>query len=185
MRSTDLLPADVVFTRGDTLLGRMIRWGERSRGECSSQTNHAAVVVGAGDPAQARIVESMQHVRTGPLGQLHSKDYCWVFRPLNVDPYSAGRVTSWALAQVGRRYGYGQLILQLLDAKIFRGRNVFRRIAAVDPRPICSRLVATAYRDVLGLDFGVPAYAADPDTMMDFCLRNPDKYLRVWEGVPS
>jgi cell wall-associated NlpC family hydrolase len=184
MRLDDLLPGDIIFLRSTTLLGRLIRWGQRSRKEGPSRTNHVALVVGAGNPEDARIVEAMQQVRTGTLLEFHGGTFCEAYTPINVSADQRGRLAGWALTQVGRQYGYGQLILQLIDAKIFRGHNVFRRLAVMDPRPICSRLVATAYRDLLGYDFGVPAYAADPDTMMDFCDANPDKYVKIWEGYP-
>ena len=61
---------------------------------------------------------------------------------------------------------------------MLQGAYVFRRLDQMDKYPICSWLVAHSYKKI-GKDFRVPAGAATPDDIWDFCDKNPDKYRRV------
>lgn len=95
---------DTFFTKSESLLGRLIRWGETEKGETNGTwTNHTGVVVESGwlvppefggrlediaagrvsvlptDPRPvdqlAVIVEAMWHVQRGAWWDLHAKDY--------------------------------------------------------------------------------------------------------------
>ena len=68
---------------------------------------------------------------------------------------------------VGRFYGYGKLPLHLLDA-VLCGRRVFRRLARW-PLLICSWHVVKSFA-AGGVTFGVPAWAAQPDDLWDWCM---------------
>ena len=176
--------ADVVFTRGNKLLHRLIRWGQTSPGESPTYVNHALLVLSDSPdlPGHAMIIESESRVRAGLLGQLHRGDWFFAYRPLNLNPGEAALIRDAALRRLHEKYGWSQLILQLIDAKVFRGADVARRLASRDSRPICSRLVAEAYA-VADYTFGLPPAACDPDSMLDFCTTNPDKYLFVTSGT--
>jgi len=175
-----LIPGDILFTASTALLGRLIRWGERSPGETAPSVNHAAIVVACAPPLgdaywDATIVEAMRHVQRVPLRSSHSKDSVFAFRPVNVPLEALDAIVATAEKRVGEAYSYVAIAEQLVDSKLFGGKVVARALGAGDKVPICSRLVAQAY-GAQGYDFGLPGYAADPDTMLRFCLTHPKIY---------
>jgi hypothetical protein len=201
---------DTFFTRSGSLLGQLIRWGETHPGDESSWANHTGVVVEAGwigTPTvtqgylipgydkQAVVVEALWHTRRGPL-KLNGT-LVRVFRP--VPPYTEeelGRFVADAGTYVGDKYGWWKLLGLLGDRTFFKGRKVISSLFFVKSRPICSflsalvgaaaRAIGKAWRpDPMGPvvtwpGFGCPPQAADPDTMMDFCLAHPE----YWAEVP-
>jgi hypothetical protein len=163
------------LTAGNTFLGRAIRWGQRTRGEEPSVVNHAAIVVAPGDIFSAIIVESDLKVRRVPIGQHHAKDLVIVFR-LPLSQAQMDQIVAGAEAQIGKRYGYLQIVAQLIDHKLFGGKVRARRLLKASPRDICSRLVAEQL-DNAGWDLGVEPYAATPDDLHDVLVVHPDAEL--------
>ena len=180
-----LKAGDIVLSSGNSRFARLVRWGQTSPGEERSLVNHAIIVHSGGHPAFARIVESDSVVRYGALSDFHSRDMCYAFRPKNISETVLSTIVNAAYRRIGERYGYPQLFAQLTDTKLFAGKNVARRLfAGPSHRAVCSRLVAEAY-GTAGYDFGVPAYAASPDDIFDFCTFRSDKYDGVWSGLPQ
>ena len=146
---------DTFFTRSNTILGRLIRWGETDKGETKDTwTNHTGVVIQSGwigEPLsgtalrvlgpsrQAVVIEALWTSRRGPL-KLNGVDVR-VFRPIpRYSPAELGRFTLEAERYVGARYGWWKLGAQLLDKSIFGGRKVLTTALYLDSRPICSYL---------------------------------------------
>lgn len=144
---------DVFFTKSKTILGRLIRWGEKDKGEVEATwANHAGVVVEDGwigeTPAfyqrnpgapEAVVIEALGHVRKGPL--VLNGTEVRVFRP--VPPWTAlelARFRSTAEPYVGDKYGWWKLLFQLADKLV--GRKLFTTLLHNDERPICSYLAA-------------------------------------------
>lgn len=188
-----LAAGDVVFTSSAGWFQRLIRWGQRSPGEAPALTNHALLIVAPPhrltpeglkpslDNGDATIIEAQAHVQAGKFGRLQRGAHYKAYRPLGITRDKAQTIVSAGLAQLHLPYGFAQLFLQLIDAKLLGGRNVARRLTRIDPLPICSKLVALAYASA-GFDFGIEPHAADPDTMEKFCLAHPERYYFVAEG---
>jgi hypothetical protein len=180
-----LQPADLIFTRGEGWLSRMIRIGSQPLWRKRTLVNHVAGVVEEGELDTALIVEALHRVKRHTLEAQYGKGGTWIaiFRPWNVTQADREHIALAAQSYVGRRYGYVKLLAHLGDW-VLGGAYLFRGLARMDNYPICSWVWAHAYSTV-GLDFGVDPGAAQPDDMYTFCVRNPDKYavvrsLRPW-----
>ena len=93
------------------------------------------------------------------------------------------KIVEKAEAYVGRRYGWPAIVAHFLDW-LFQGAYFFRRIIGGDKYPICSWVVAHAYKEV-GLHFGVEARAASPDDIWDFAVEeHPDLYDEIRPLIP-
>jgi len=147
---------DTFFTRSNTLLGRLIRWGETDPGEKNGTwTNHTGVVIESGwigeplDPKvvaligpakKAVVIEALWHARRGPL-ELKEDVEVRLFRP--VPEYTETELSAFraeAERYVGAKYGWWKLLVQLADRSIFRGRKVLTTALYMKERPICSFL---------------------------------------------
>ena len=115
-----------------------------------------------------RLVEGYGSKRSPTVG---------IFRPTNLSEEEIRTVVAAAEGYVGRRYGVLTLVAHLADW-VLQGAYVFRRLTNDDRYPICSWLVAHAFKRV-GKSFGVAPGAASPDDVWDFCVNNPDKYAVV------
>lgn len=154
MKPVYALAGDVFFTRSSTLLGRLIRWGEKDKGEVEATwANHAGVVVadgwigtpasslpGASDPRpQAVVIEALWKTRKGPL-KVNGTEVR-IFRP--VPGWTASELAVFLDAAetfVGNTYGWWKLGFQLADKIV--GRKLFTTLLHKDGRPICSYLMA-------------------------------------------
>lgn len=181
---------DTFFTHSNTLLGRLIRWGETDPGETNGTwANHTGVVIQSGwigEPLagtlalsvlgpsrQAIVIEALWHTRRGPL-KVNGIDIR-VFRPIpRYSPAELGRFTREAERYVGAKYGWWKLLVQLGDRSIFRGRKVLSTALFMKDRPICSFLAGQVNQAAYGLEYGIArmkyiadhpqAPAQDPDT---------------------
>lgn len=173
--------ADVFFTRGSSTLDKLIRWAEREPGEEPTWANHVGVVVKAGwlvpdggaEPL-AQTVEALWKVEQTRwwLRHRHEKGYeVQVWRHVGLSGNEARRICDYALKHVGDSYGWWKLGFHLADRLLFEGDKKLSRLLHVDDRPICSYLVARAF-EIVGVEFGMPAVAADPDEMLDCCERS-------------
>lgn len=172
-----LLPADIVCTRGSGWLSRAIRFCTRVIGESRTQVNHVGVIVTAGTPAEAMIVEAVSGVVLRPLWPTYAAstgNEIAVFRSLRLTDEERSLIASAAREYIGRHYGYLKLVAHLADWCLC-GAYVFRRLTNMDRYPICSWLVAHAYGRV-GESFGVAPGAATPDDIWDFCVAHPERY---------
>lgn len=174
----NLLPADLIFTRSASLLGRAIRWFERGRGEAKSWTNHTA---GIGMFA-GNVVEAQTHVISTPFDEWKEGKEFEVWRTSDLTDETRLDVARYADSQLGRDYGYLKLIPHALDgllSKITGGSPyVFRRMFFLKNYPICSWLWACAYAKA-GLKFGGDPEKMSPDDQHDFVLSHSDKWWRI------
>lgn len=198
---------DTFFTHSDSVLGRLIRWGETDPGETPAWTNHVGVVVQrgwvgddcpapktcaaggkCGTQPQAVVVEALWTTRRGPL-KLNGVQVR-VFRP--VPAYTEEelqRFVAEAGTYVGDRYGWWKLLFQLGDRAIFRGKKVLTHMLSVDNRPICSylgakvnnaaRRIGQMLKPLHGVVLYWPGFGMDPETA------DPDSMLRFCEQYPE
>jgi hypothetical protein len=172
---------DIFFTRGEHWLSRAIRSMTRSTGEAPTVANHVGIIGEEGYGLYARGIEALgSGVKYHQLSDRYTlnSEIC-VFRPVNLSPGEFDLIFAEARKLINRPYGWGKIILHALDWCI-GGQYVFRRIGGLDSFPICSYLVADAYR-AGGKDFGVSTRAASPDDIWDFVTSHPDKYRFVWQ----
>lgn len=182
--------SDVVLTAGGGWMSRAIRWATRKRGEPPTKYSHVGQIVVGGALGEAELVEALARVVQRPLAA-YAGERVAIYRPLNI-PDRELRAIAWRARQgIGRAYGWGKILLHLLDAKLLGDRYVFRRLGRVRSWPICSFWVAytfsTVHRYTLdpagspgrgrdGYHFGVPPGRATPDDIGDFVESNPEKY---------
>jgi len=172
---------DIFFTRSEHWLSKTIRKLTCSKGEAATVANHIGIIGYEGDDLRAWGIEALgTGVKFHRLIDRYSPtDEICVFRATNLTTVEVDAIYLEACKMVNRPYGYGKLILHALDWCI-GGKYFFRRIGGLDAFPICSYLVADAFK-AAGKDFGVSVGAASPDDIWDFIASNPDKYRFVWQ----
>lgn len=175
---------DVFLTKGTSFVSKAIRFFTRSFGEKRTQANHVGIIVAPGSVHSATAVEALSKVRRHTLRRYAAKRSTKVaiFRPINLTDAEMDAIVARAEGYVGRRYGWTKIVTHMLDWSL-KGAYVFRRLTPRDDYPICSWLVAHAFK-AAGKDFGVEAGAANPDDIWDFVISNPDKYRQVRELIP-
>lgn len=173
-----LQPGDIVFTRGKSLLSRLIRWGSQSIGESKTEVNHVGIITGYGSLLTTQVTEALWRVRTHRLWDKYAgtNTEVAVFRANNLELAERVSIARIALNFTDRKYGWWKLILHFAD-KALNGAYFFRRLASIKKYPICSFLVAEAYGR-RGYDFGVEVGEAQPDDIWDYCV-NSDNYDQI------
>lgn len=175
----ELKPLDLFFSRTGTWLSRAILWATQEKHEGPSEASHVGCIVTPGIIRRVQAVEALRRVERHSLWDQYagSKHELNIFRPLNIRLPHMALIVHDLERQVGRKYGYGKLVLHLFR-KITRDPR-WLRFSSLDQYPICSYLVARSF-EKYGYDFGVPYSMATPDDMHDFCLANPEKYQELW-----
>lgn len=169
----EIKPGDVIFCRTPSVLGWLIRWAERRRGEKESYANHTAGVGSDSD-----VVEAVSRVKSTPWLRWISKHKhfeVWRYKPFTVEERI--QVAKKAEEYLGRKYGWWKLIVHLGDGMISKitGKDAFffRKVLHTKKYPICSWVWAWAYWQE-GVLFGTdPAYA-DPDSQHDHVKESDD-----------
>lgn len=179
-----VLPGDLYFTRNSGFISRAIRDCEQVKGEPYPDCSHVGGYVTPGYWDTADCVEALRTVERHRFGPQYEGSGCDVMiaRPLNLTPDQIKLIVSAAWATVGQKYGYGKILAHLIDARVFGGRNVARRLCFANRWPICSWVWAHAFL-AAGLDFGCSYRVARPSDMSLFVRRNPDKYAIIQEFV--
>jgi hypothetical protein len=169
---------DIVHTQGRSLFSRIIRWVTRSSTEKLSWSSHSALVLDVGssieviDTAGVRVIlRPIQSYETLKSKVLVSRV------PGGLSTRQKEMLVAKAVEYEGRLYGVFKLFTHALD-RFFDNRYVFRRLATMDQYPICSWIVAYSYKRVLGLMFGSPPNAAQPDDILDYCMAS--RWTCVW-----
>lgn len=174
-KDCNFLPGDIVFTCGTAWSSRLIRWGTQNTGETETKTNHTGV-----GKDSAVFVEALNTVVETPWCNMDPGTEVWRNNVLTDEQRL--KVAEKAANYVGRKYGYGKILLQGLDCllgKLFATDVFFfRQAASMDRYPICSWVVAYAYDHGIGMRFGVPPNVADPDEIYDYVCKHPD-WIRV------
>jgi hypothetical protein len=170
---------DIVMTRGEGFLGRAIRFFTRRVGESRTKVNHVGLVVQGGPLKEAVMVEALRTVVRHRLIDEYggTRDQVAIARPTQLSRAELRRIVAAAEGYVGRKYGYGKIVLHALDWAL-QGAYVFRRLGRMDDYPICSWLVAHAY-GAAGVHFGVDPGAATPDDIWDHVTTHPGEFARV------
>lgn len=179
---SDLVACDVFVSRGPSLMARGIQWATRERGESPTHASHAGVIVSSGPWRDVYSIEALERVVFHRWGDKYARGH-WVevYRPRNLTDDQRATILHYLHGRVGDRYGYAKIGLHLLR-KLTGWEWPLRH--PVDRWPICSYLVARAFREA-GLDFGVHEGMATPDDIHDFCARRADLYERVYAAPPS
>jgi hypothetical protein len=176
-----LLPCDIILTRGQGLISSGIRVLTRHIGESRTLVNHVGVCVEAGDFKTCKIVEALHKVECHSLWDEYGpekEDHVSIFRPRNMSNKEQYLVAKYAYEQVGKSYGYMKIITHALDY-FMGGAYVFRRLTNSSRYPICSWIVAHAFKQT-GRNFGVKPGAAQPDDIWDFVVSHPHIYKQIF-----
>lgn len=175
---TILLPGDIVFTKGSSLLSKAIRFCTRTFGEPRTRVNHVGIVVTEARAKHAHIVEALTSVVEHPLWDYAEVgDRVSVYRCTELTENQRKMLAIYARQYKGKKYGYTKIAAHFLDWLLL-GSYAFRRLTDSDDYPICSWVVAKCYSK-LGLDFGVAPGAATPDDIDDYVRRHPKKYTEI------
>ena len=169
---------DIVHVQGGSLYSRAIRWVTRASTEAPSWASHTALVLQVAD--SVTVIDTVGiRVSARPLRAyrlLPSK--LLVSRvPGGLSARQKASLAEKARDYEGRLYGVFKLLSHALD-RLLDNRYFFRRLARTDDYPICSWMVAYAYQRSLGLLFGCPPNAAQPDDILDYCVAS--RWTRVW-----
>ncbi len=154
----DLQRGDVVFVFSDGLSGWLIRWWTGRRHDRVA-VNHVALVF---DCVQDRGMIIDAQPPTIHLRSLHPRyngKLLAVYRPTNVTPEALALITGYASRYVGKRYGWGKILLQFLG---------LGRLSFLDGFPICSYSVAIPYeRYAWRFGRNLVPQAATPESLYD------------------
>ena len=175
-----LKSGDIILTRGDKLLSRMIRFFEKDKSEDISKVNHTGVNEKDCLLKDANVIEALTTVKCHNLVEQYAgkKDKVAIFRKKNLRDDERIEVAKKAKEYVGKKYGFIKIVGHALDWCI-GGKYVFRRMFRMDDYPICSWVVGYAYA-VIGVKFkGVEPWACQPDDIWDECF-NSDKYDMIY-----
>jgi hypothetical protein len=176
-------PCDIFFTRGYGFFSKMIRWDESVWDYNKAKINHVGLIVESGQLLIANGVEALRTVQKHPIYDYYQpkKDMMAIFRPLGLTDEEKEFILTKGLSYVGAKYGYSKILGHSLDF-FTGGHYIFRRLFNSDNYPICSWLVAHAYK-AANLNFGCDPGMATPDNIWDFCIDNTLKYQQILQLV--
>lgn len=177
---------DVLGFHGGAFISKAIRALTRTPGESKSWVNHVGFVYYPGPFYSACIQEAVTKVRRVSLSvylEQEKRTEVRIYRP-TLSGVELFQILRSADTTVGRRYGYGKIVLHALDSLVSRivrrDINLFRRFS-FSGHPICSWDLAHHWQ-AAGLSFGVAPAEATPDDIDDFCRSRPDLYDLIYEG---
>lgn len=184
-----LSPADIVLVRGTSDVARTVIAFQsmQTPGPDPWVSSHVAWVVESGWEDTARIAEALWSVKVHGLFETYagSGAELLIVRPINVPMDTRLRIARNIAAMKGRLYGVLKIVLQAVDSIlsfILRRDICLARRLCVGGNPICSTLGTTQFEKE-GLNFGIPARAANPYEIQRFALANPDKYAVIFFGT--
>lgn len=175
---------DVFLTRSFTLIGRLVRFFERSKDESKSIVNHTGIIVEDGE--DPHIIEALITVKHRPLSEGYGGKPIdvWVFRNVFLKDEEKEIVSHRALEFSGEKYGvpkigahFGDWVLTRLRFWSKNDVYLFRKLAGMSPYPICSWIVGWSYLEI-GYLFGIHPEFLTPDDIWDWVSRSPQ-----WECV--
>jgi len=163
----NILEADIVFTHGNGVTARLIRWFSSSRHKKASWANHVGIVSKRGHVG--RNMNSRYHpvviealVGPGVVERAWSPTgIIAIARPTNLSLDRRLAIVEAARDYVGDKYTESTLLIHLLRLDRVLAKIFGRRWR------ICSWLVGVAYAKE-GLLFGQEEAALDPDEIFDF-----------------
>ena len=171
-------PADIIATRSNTWLSRIIRKGEtRADNGEPALVSHVGLFI-----APDIVIQALSRVVTTAYPKGFEDDEYVVLSPTEISNANRRLIVEAALSYSSNSYGWLKILGQGLDV-VFRTRWFMKHVFTLDKFPICSYVVAQAYKSI-GLDFGVPTTTTTPDDILDFAIENSDKYVVVC-GTPG
>lgn len=199
MSNLTLRACDIFLSQGGSLLAQGIRWATREPGEGPTEVNHVGAIYKGGmlhgrapgmvlhrletAHPQAISIEALGNGVVRRRFDVYAQEGqpVAIFRPRNLTDAQRSEIRYYLATMEGQTYGYGKLLVHLARRLVPGSRAIIDPLAGamVDKWPICSFLVAHAFREA-GLDFGVSEDLATPDDIWDFCTSHPDKYELVW-----
>jgi len=180
-----LYPGDVVFTRSQRRIPRIIRWATREPGEAPTLVNHIAMVSVSGPASGARIIQAVfagveecgfiEALGSGPWPDVA------IYRRRSTPGRDLVRAVEAARAEVGDGYSVASIALLALDAlagRILRRRvTLLSRLGRVTPLWFCSELIAHVYSRGFGDRFGRALDAVTtPDDIWDWIQAHDDEW---------
>lgn len=174
-----VLPGDIFLTRGSSLLSKAIRFCTRSLGEKRSRVNHVGFISESALLIFTDCIEALSTVTEHSLWDQYSSDgtEVAVYRVRRWNDEDRARCIDLAREYKGRKYGYVALGSHLLDW-LLQGAYVFRRLTNSGHYPICSWLVDHVCGK-LGVTFGVPTGAANPDDIWDYIRAHREDFQEI------
>ena len=169
---------DVVHVQGDSVFSKIIRWFSQSSNESRTWSSHTGLVLEVG--SIIKVIDTVGvRVAVRPIQSYQNEKSKVLVSPVpgGLSFQQKEMLVVKALEYRGRMYGIFKLFAHALD-RLFDNRYVFRRNIRMDKYPICSWIVAYVYKRVLGLLFGCPPNAAQPDDILDYCMRF--RWTNVW-----
>lgn len=166
-----LQTGDVIHVQSRGILSKLVRFFSRAKEEEPSWASHSAMVLRVGQ--QIEIIEALIWTVIRPItAYKNNKAMLLVSRkPGGIEPENKEKMIKKAEYYKGKPYGFWEISFHILD-RLLNNSYVFRRLIKNNDYPICSWLVAFVYDRVLGYKFGVEPNAAQPDDILDHCVRS-------------
>ena len=161
MEIPELLPGDIILSRSNAPISRLIRWfGKKQTG--NARVSHAAMAV-----SNKLLTESLFRVTVGPIAKYHGQP-CIVYRMVGLSDHEREMIALKAVSVEGKRYGWAKIPLFALDS-LFR-TYLFTSRVGVTSFKVCSELIAWAYEKTLAYKpFGLGWRSISPDIIDDYC----------------
>jgi len=177
--SIQLLPSDIILTRGSSPYAYGIRFFTRSRKEPKSVVNHSTIVEREVLQKDYVIIDISSTVYRHSLYDYDDgKTGVIILRDITLSKKERKKIRNKAREYLGRGYSplkvAGQMIDGILGKITGKNHTWFTRKLSFDWLIICSYVVAKAYA-ITGRLFGVEAGVADPDDILDFAVRHLGK----------
>ena len=175
-------PCDIFLIRDDNIIGKLIRFFQRTVDKLDVSVSHTGLFVGEQcDITESICIETKRVVKVVKFfPEYHNKnELVAIYRPINLTSLETSLIIRKAQSFVGYKYGYIKILTHFLDY-FLNGKVFFRKLCKNDNSPICSWVVARAFEAVC-LNFDVEYYAANPKNIYDFCRNHPEKYMCVYE----
>lgn len=172
------LPGDVVlvYQKKRSVLGRLIAWGTRSRGEGKTRITHVAIVRERSSDQDVKAIGAEWRVRQRDVDEWPRRR-CIRYKNITLDQRKA--IAQHMIDSMGRKYGWWQYVTFVIDEKLMGGENIFRRLTRSVKRPMCSTLAGWVYKWHVDMDFVVngkvkPWYTLTPDDWDDMTRGSDD-----------
>lgn len=183
--ATQYEPGDFILTRGDALVSRLIRFGQRLRIHGQDRRyaywNHAAIVVSA----DGAIIEALgRGVTRRHLSQYQPRQYHLIrIDASDEDRAQAVAFAEWAVGAPGGegRQRYGFLTIASIAYTLLTGAKF---TFGVDGQLICSGLVARAMERTRAIFSRAPSHIMPADLAKYYDVDPPATETRGGKGQP-
>ena len=166
-----LQTGDVIHVQSRGIISKLVRFFSRANDEEKSWASHSAMVLRAGENIEiiealwTTVIRPITAYKGGTAKLLISR------RPEEINEEQKQKMIKKAEYYKGKPYGFWEITFHALD-RLLNNSYVFRRLIKDNDYPICSWLVAYVYYKVLNYKFGTEPNAAQPDDIMDHCVKS-------------